>query len=444
MDQFLNNENDSDMEDYQAIMSTFNPSEMLETLETLENLEENEQAESSRPKQRRRRLQRDRIGAGERLWRDYFSDRPIFPADYFRRRFRMSKPLFLRICVSITSYSQQPLPPYFQFFHQGRDATGLLGFNIYQKCTSALRQLAYGCAADSFDEYLHMGQQTSYDCLDNFCKCVFHLYSTEYLRKPNLHDVQRLHAKHAEMHGFPGMLGSIDCMHWPWKNCPVAWKGQYTRGDHGHPTIMLEAVASYDMWIWHAYFGPAGSNNDINVLNQSDLFRDLLEDRVPEVRFHVNGVEFRKGYYLADGIYPEWATLVKSFKCPIEEKNIKYKRFQEAARKDVERAFGVLQGRWAILKNPARPYSVNKIRRIMYTCVILHNMITEDNGRNLCPLEEDYLANPENIPQRSWSERVATRERMSRELRDRNVHHLLRDNLIEHIWNLPDNYRRRN
>ena len=38
----------------------------------------------------------------------------------------------------------------------------------------------------------------------------------------------------------------------------------------------------YDLWIWHAYFGPAGSNNDINVLNESDMFDDLLQDRAPE------------------------------------------------------------------------------------------------------------------------------------------------------------------
>lgn len=37
-------------------------------------------------------------------------------------------------------------------------------------------------------------------------------------------------------------------------------------GNDGVPTIMLKAVASVDLWIWHAFFG-VGSNNDINVLN---------------------------------------------------------------------------------------------------------------------------------------------------------------------------------
>lgn len=94
-------------------------------------------------------------------------------------------------------------------------------------------------------------------------------------------------------------------MHWNWKNCPVAWQGQYTRGDQGCPTMMLEAVASQDLWIWHAYFGVAGFNNDINVLNQSPLFNDLLQGYALECNFTVNGTPYTKGYYLADGIYPE-------------------------------------------------------------------------------------------------------------------------------------------
>ncbi|XP_071708030.1 uncharacterized protein [Rutidosis leptorrhynchoides] len=153
---------------------------------------------------------------------------------------------------------------------------------------------------------------------------------------------------------------------------------------------MLEAVASYDEWFWHAFFGTAGSNNDINVLNQSDLFNDLLAGEAPPCTFTVNVCTFDKGYYLVDGIYPEWSTLIKSFRNPIDPKQSKFKRYQESARKDIERAFEILQGRWTIVQHPARPYYIRKIRRIMLTCVILNNMITEDNDRAFCGLEENY------------------------------------------------------
>ncbi|XP_071687338.1 uncharacterized protein [Rutidosis leptorrhynchoides] len=195
-------------------------------------------------------------------------------------------------------------PEYFTYFLQKRDASRLLDFDIVQKVISIVRQPAYATSADLFDEYLHMGEQTAYDCL-NYCKCVFHLYATEYLRKPTAQDVQRLTAKYAQMHGFSRMLGILDCMHWRWRNCPQWWKGHYTRGDHGYQSIMLEAVASYDGWLWHAYFGPAGSNNDINVLNQSDLFIELLAGEALPCTFTVNGRTFTKGYYLANGIYPK-------------------------------------------------------------------------------------------------------------------------------------------
>ena len=114
-----------------------------------------------------------------------------------------------------------------------------------------------------------------------------------------------------ESRGFLGLLGCIDCMHWKWKNCPSGWKGQYT-GHNREPTIILEAVALYDLWIWHAFFGLPGSHNDINVLDHSFIFTKLAQGRAPSVNYSINGHNYTMGYYLADGIYPSWSTFVKT------------------------------------------------------------------------------------------------------------------------------------
>uniref|UniRef100_A0A0D3CEV7 DDE Tnp4 domain-containing protein n=1 Tax=Brassica oleracea var. oleracea TaxID=109376 RepID=A0A0D3CEV7_BRAOL len=268
-----------------------------------------------------------------RLWNDYFSDNPTFLPHLFRRRFPMNKPVFMRLvnCLSET----------FPFFQHRRYAIGRLGLSPLQKCTAALRMLAYGCAADAVDEYLRLG-----------------------------------------------------------------------------------------------------TLNDINVLNRSPVFDDIFEGRVPRVQYQVNGHHYGLPYYLTDGIYPRWSTFIQSISNPQSPEEQLFAKVQESTRKDVERAFGVLQARFAIVKNPTILWDKRQIGMIMRTCIILHNMIVENerNGYTQCDISEfeegessrtsevdmSYARKPSNL--RAMLE-------IRSQVRDQHIHEQLKFDLIQNIWN---------
>ncbi|XP_071676932.1 uncharacterized protein [Lolium perenne] len=189
---------------------------------------------------RRKAKARQRLDGHIMLYADYFVDEPLQPKVVFWRWFRL------------------------------------------QKCTVTMRLLAYGAPIDTVDDYMCIAESIAIDCLYKFCRAIIAVFREIYLRSPTAQDTEQILAINA-VRGFPGMLGSIDCMHWKWKNCPMAWQG-----------IM------------------AGSNNDINVLECSPVFAKLVEGHAPPVKYEVNGRHYNKGYYLADRIYPTWSTFVKT------------------------------------------------------------------------------------------------------------------------------------
>jgi hypothetical protein len=154
---------------------------------------------------KRRYINRNHEEGHNRLFAKYFSENPLYTDEQFRRRFRMRKHLFLHIVEALGNWS-----PYFRL---RRDAFGKVGLSPLQKCTAAIRMMAYGTPADLMDEAFGVAESTTMECMINFVQGVRHLFGQQYLRRPTQQDVQRL-LEQGEAHGFPGMLGSLDCMHW--------------------------------------------------------------------------------------------------------------------------------------------------------------------------------------------------------------------------------------
>ncbi|XP_020242891.1 uncharacterized protein LOC109821108 [Asparagus officinalis] len=299
---------------------------------------------------KRKSIYRDHQAAHERLMADYFAESCTYTDAQFRRRYRMNRPLVLRIVDSMSNFDV--------YFTQRRNNAGKLGLTPIQKCTAALRMLASGVAADACDEYVKIGESTAVECTQSL--------------------------------------------------------------------------------------------NDINVLDRSPVFDDIESGEAPRVNFTVNGRQYNIAYYLADGIYPKWPVFVQSIQMPQGSKQQCFAKQQESCRKDVERAFGVLQARFAIVRQPARTWDLEVLGKIMRACIILHNMIVEDERDSYSRNWENIDFEPSNNPSSSASSSVQTdvlpefqvhvRDRSGSdnhtraELRDRSQHIQLKKDLIEHIW----------
>jgi hypothetical protein len=58
----------------------------------------------------------------------------------------------------------------------------------------------------------------------------------------------------------------------------------------------------------------------MNMLHRSPVFNWLMKDKAPQVRHQIHENEYDKPDYLADGIYSDCVTLVKTIRNPNMEK----------------------------------------------------------------------------------------------------------------------------
>jgi hypothetical protein len=199
------------------------------------------------------------------------------------------------------------------------------------------------------------------------------------------------------------------------------------------PTIILKVVASQDLWIWHAFFGMPGSLNDINVLDRSPIFVALAEGRTVHINYTINRREYTMRYYLADRIYPNLLTFVKTILRPLEAKRKYFASKQESTKKDVEWAFGMLQSRFAIVRGPVQYWNKKTLANIMKACIIMHNMIIEDEG--VMNLGFDHEREVNSFISVSHGEIPELHDLLQthNRIRDRGTSSQLQKDLIEHL-----------
>ncbi|XP_047947137.1 uncharacterized protein LOC125193396 [Salvia hispanica] len=292
--------------------------------ECLAQMQREQAAEARVPRPIRRRtfVPGEHDVAHERLFANYFAENPRWGPNVFHRRFRMSRDLFLRIVHTLEGRDE-----YFQYREDGIGRPGLMPL---QKCTVAIRQLAYGTTADMFDEYLNVGDTTGRECLKTF-------------------------------------------------------------------------------WV-----------------------------AVRPFEFTVNGRTHHMGYYLADGIHPRCPVFLKTITCPIGRGKSCLRQSRSPRGRIWSGHLGVLQSRWAIVKGPVRFWYKDVIADVMYACIIMHNMIVEQERGHVTNWVDDEAGSSSSTATSPVTRGLPTGfgavlQRQA-SMRNQQDHTQLMTDMIEEVW----------
>lgn len=95
----------------------------------------------------------------------------------------------------------------------------------------------------------------------------------------------------------------------------------------------------------------------------------------PAVPFKIGAESFSQNYYLVDGIYPQESHLLSTFAGAHFKWEIHFAALQEGLRKDVERAFGMIQQRWHRCRGESLHWYIEDLKEYLLACIILHNMV---------------------------------------------------------------------
>ena len=304
--------------------------------------------------------------------RQYLDKDPVYTEKDFRDSFGAPRGVFEELVAAISDD-----------LTVASDAAGKSGMTPEIAVLAALRTCRAALAAKQLDDQVGFSASTIRGKVRRTIESALEHLAPKYL--PDIDSEEELAMSMLETeltynaeNMFEGCGGKMDCMHLKWRKCPKHLQAGFTSGKDGCPSVVVSAVAHDNLWCSHVYVGEPGSENDITTLRNDPLFgkvlggwgRDTFRIGTDDAR------PFLQAYFLVDGIYPEWAIFAKpGFPTTAAEAN--YVKAQEARRKAVERLFGVVQGRFKIMRKGVGVdiHDIEELKLITRFCFMVHNMI---------------------------------------------------------------------
>ena len=182
----------------------------------------------------------------------------------------------------------------------------------------------------------------------------------------------------------------MDACHVLIEKCSHRLKQNHLGGKSKQTCRSFNLTANHRRQILHTTSGHPAMWNDKTIVLYDKFACDLkkgkiMQDHIFELlqkdhNGNICAVKYRGAWLLVDNGYLNWGTTIPPMRNTIYKDASRWSEWLESMRKDVECTFGILKGRWRILKAGIRLHGVDVADNIWMTSCALHNLLLEVDG----------------------------------------------------------------
>ena len=251
---------------------------------------------------------------------------------------------------------------------------------VQDRIAMSLHRLGSGDGLQTIGDLYGVHKSTISIVVREFCRAVRKHLQPVFVQTPSESQFRVLASRFEKLHGIPYIIGAIDGSHIPVLAPVIGGQDYYCRKSF-HSAI-LQGIVGPDCMFWDYEFGWAGSLHDWSVFQVTKIGRGCIEGK------------FQPYKLIGDAAYPvrPWMYCpFKGGKTTLCGKEANWNFIQSSTRMCVERAFGILKGRWRVIMKRCE-VPLRSMPDIVATCIVLHNLcIMNKEG-----IEEDWIVEAEN------------------------------------------------
>ena len=295
-----------------------------------------------------------------RLWaHDRGRDRPgffdqnllgSFNAREFKARMRMDVSTFEYLCSTLAPDLQR------------KDTSMRLAIPVDVKVAVAICRLATGNSMQCIADLYRIGLSSSQLAVSQFCAAIKKNLLRKFIQWPSPSTLDRYAQEFQDLQQIPYVVGAVDGSHIPIVAPRLHAPDYYNR--KGFHSILLQGVVSAKCLFWDFDIGWAGSMHDANLWARTAIGQYCEAGKLYPYTL------------VGDAAYPcrPWMLApFKGHKDGLTREEYHWNFVQSSTRMCVERAFGMLKGRWRILLKRVDVHLKN-VPDLVLTCLVLHNM----------------------------------------------------------------------